>query len=169
MKASVWVATLISMGALLACSGDDTGSGATGTTGTTGTTSSTSSGAGGSGGAGGGAGGSVNCAAEPDPGACVACETAKNPTGAAKFNALQDCIYCNECYNVCDGAATGCAAPPATMGTCDGAGPDATACGDASSGCIACAYAGACLQAANDCVGSPECLDYGSAVGNCGN
>jgi len=173
MKVLIWAAALMALGAVGACS---SGSGMTGSV----FASSAGSGSSGHGGAGGGgttfstststansgsgAGGADCASGMPDHQTCVTCEDGKRPTGAMLYKALDDCIYCTECYTVCDGNAHGCPKPPAMKGACDGAAPDKMICGNT---CTPCANMGACKATFNACIANQECLDYGTAILKC--
>jgi hypothetical protein len=179
MKVLVWAAalTILSAGTLGACSdgsgmsvsmfpssgtSSGSGSGGAGGGGTTFSTTSNVSASSSSSGAGG-----AGCNSMPDNKTCVACEAAKHPAGSMLYNALNTCLYCTECYTVCDGMAKGCASAPPMMGVCDGPAPDKTACGDTNMGCVKCAYAGACKAASDACINNQDCLDYNGAISNC--
>jgi hypothetical protein len=178
MKVLAWMTAVIALGAVGACS---SGSGTTGSVFSS-SSAASSSGAGGHGGdstfsttsnastgssTNGAGGGNGDCYVMPDHQTCVTCVGTKNPTGAMLYNTFNDCLYCSECYNVCDGKAKGCAAPPANQGACDGAGPDPAACGDFNGGCIKCAYAGACKAAYDACTLNPLCQNYGTDILSC--
>ena len=92
------------------------------------------------------------------------CEDGKHPTGSMLYKALDNCIYCDECYTVCDGKTHGCAGPPVKMGACDSAAPDKTICGNT---CVPCANMGACKAAFNGCINNQDCADYGTALLKC--
>jgi hypothetical protein len=109
-------------------------------------------------------GGTVPCHLQPDFLTCANCFTAANPTGAQIYSVLALCVYCSECWSVCNAAASiGCGAPPAP-GACDGT---STICGDTFSGCVACAVAGTCASDYAACNASGACLQFSLSLQSC--
>ncbi|MEJ7735683.1 MAG: hypothetical protein WKG00_41655 [Polyangiaceae bacterium] len=95
-----------------------------------------------------GAGGALSCS--------DACR-ADHQSALELYDALDSCLYCNECFADCDGAPRGCAAPDA-QGTCDGKGICQDTDTDPDDDCATCALAGPCKDVLEVCQGSSTCV-----------
>lgn len=106
-----------------------------------------------------------DCTEEADFQTCASCFAEEFPDGAALFNEFAACVICVACYDVCDGANSGCQAPPASTDACDTGTPGDAAC----QACIMCAQqpGGVCEPQLQACASNQECLDFDTAIKDC--
>jgi len=156
-------------GALSACgSASDSGFGSAGVGGanaaqTATATTGTGTGTSGRGGAGGGAAqGGDGGGSEAE---CLQKCIKADPAGAEIYKPLVICVFCNECYVDCNGAATADAngkaicTEPGMGTTCDNSGN----CGM----CKDCALEANCLEQSKACKADQACIDYANCIATC--
>jgi len=96
-----------------------------------------------------GAGGALSCT--------DACREGVDEGSLSLYDALETCLYCNQCFDDCHGESRGCAAPDA-QGSCDGKGVCQDADTDPDDDCATCALDGPCKDLLQDCRDSGTCV-----------
>ena len=80
----------------------------------------------------------VACGECIDRASCLDCNSTAHQAGVSTYNALLSCVFCQACYTTCGSAAAFpmlCLSAPTTMGACDGAMADTTACSGGTTNC----------------------------------